>query len=69
MFNKALVGATIALVGSGIMGAAPADADPNLSGTQPNPFSTLSCSRQGCASPTGSRDADIFSGVWDGLHS
>lgn len=38
-----LVGAAIAL-GAGVAGAAPANADPNAIGTNPNPFSALSCS-------------------------
>jgi hypothetical protein len=65
--TKILVSAAIAL-GLGFAGAAPASADPNAVGTDPNPFGTLRCSCQETApadSPT-LRD-EINRGYREGL--
>jgi hypothetical protein len=43
--QKMLAGAAVVL-GSCVVMAAPANADPNPSGTQPNPFAGLTCSCQ-----------------------
>ena len=40
LIAKILVGSAIAL---GAWGAVPASADPNQSGTDPNPFGSLTC--------------------------
>ncbi len=50
--TKMLVSAAIVL-GFGVVGAAPAGAEPNTVGTAPNPFGTLGCSCQETA-PAGS---------------
>ena len=52
VITKILVSAAIALV-CGVAGAAPASAGPNVSSTDPNPFSGLSCDCQETA-PAGS---------------
>ena len=52
VITKLLVSAAIAL-GCGVAVAAPASADPNAFGTEPNPFSGLSCSCRETA-PVGS---------------
>ena len=44
MIAKFVVGA--AIVFSSLVGAAPAGAEPNSSGTEPNPFSSLTCDCQ-----------------------
>jgi hypothetical protein len=64
---KILVTAAIA-VGFGVVGAAPASADPNPAGTDPNPFGTLGCSCRDSA-PAGSPQArdDIDRGIREGL--
>ena len=64
---KILVTAAIA-VGFGVVGAAPASADPNAAGIDPNPFGTLGCSCRDSA-PAGSPQArdDIDRGIREGL--
>ena len=64
--TKVLVSAAIA-VGFLIGGAAQASADPNAFGTDPNPFSGFSASRQETA-PAGSpaRSAEINRGLREG---
>ena len=52
VITKLLVSAAIAL-GSGVVGAAPASADPNTVGAEPNPFGTFGCSCRETA-PAGS---------------
>ena len=52
VITKTLVSAAIVL-GSGVVAAAPASAEPNTVGTGPNPYSTLRCSCQETA-PAGS---------------
>jgi hypothetical protein len=49
VITKIMVSAAIAL-GASVGGAAPASADPNPIGTEPNPFGALSCSCQETAS-------------------
>ena len=61
--TKMLVGAAVVL-GSCVAGAAPASADPNPSGTQPNPFTGLTCNCQqtdkgGGPAPTAELDRGI----------
>jgi hypothetical protein len=65
MITKILISAAIAL-GSLVGGAAPASADPNPLGTDPNPFSALSCSCQETA-PAGSVGEEIERGIRNGL--
>jgi len=50
MITKMLVSAAIVL-GSLVVGAAPASADPNSAGTGPNPFGGLSCNCRETAPP------------------
>jgi hypothetical protein len=50
MITKVLVSAAIVL-GSVVVGAAPASADANSAGTDPNPFGVLSCSCRETAPP------------------
>jgi hypothetical protein len=52
LITKAMIGAAIVL-GSCVVAAAPASADPNPSDTDPNPFGALTCSCQETA-PAGS---------------
>ena len=67
MITKILVSAAIA-VGSAVVGAAPASADPHAIGANPNPFSTLSCNCRETA-PTGSPALleEIARGIRKGL--
>ena len=67
VIRKILVSAAIA-VGSCVVGAAPATADPNAIGTNPNPFSGLSCNCRQTA-PAGSPAAteEINRGIREGL--
>ena len=63
VITKTLAGAAV-ILGSCVVGAAPANADPNPSGTQPNPFAGLTCSCQpkaptGSAVPAGELDRGI----------
>src|ERR1700745_3010127 len=64
---KILVSAAIAL-GFGVLGAAPASANPDTAGTDPNPFGTLGCNCRESA-PAGSAQAreDIDRGIREGL--
>jgi hypothetical protein len=45
LLTNLLVGAAV-VVGSSVAAATPAGADPNPSGTQPNPFAGLTCNCQ-----------------------
>lgn len=67
VITKLLVSGAIAL-GSCVVAAAPAGADPNQIGPDPNPFSALSCSCQGTA-PAGGPDVqeEIGRGLREGL--
>jgi hypothetical protein len=67
LITKTLISAAI-VVGSCVVGAAPASADPNSPANQPNPFSALSCSCQKIASAR--RQAlgeQVDRGIRDGL--
>jgi len=55
MFKKMFACAAIAM-GSLVVGAAPAGADPNPSSAGPNPFAGLTCS---CQSPHPARVPDV----------
>ena len=67
MITKIIVSAAIVL-GSLVVRAAPASADANSAGTNPNPFSTLSCNCRETA-PTGSPALleEIARGIRKGL--
>ena len=67
LIAKILVSTAIGF-GALIVAAAPASADTNTGGTNPNPFSGLSCSCQKTA-PAGSpaAKADIDRGIREGL--
>jgi hypothetical protein len=69
MIRKMLVSTAI-VIGSFAVGVAPANAEPNPNGTQPNPFSSLTCNCQEPA-PAGSSDraAQIERGIRSGLSS
>jgi hypothetical protein len=69
MIRKLLVSAAI-VISSFAVGVAPASADPNRNGTQPNPFNSLTCNCQETA-PAGSSDlaAQIDRGIRSGLSS
>jgi hypothetical protein len=66
--TKTLISAAIVL-GFGVVGAAPASADPDASGTHPNPFSGLSCDCQETVPPdnTALREQEIRRGIQAGL--
>jgi len=65
VITKILVSAAIAL-GSFVVAAAPASADPNaIGGTDPNPFGGLSCSCQETAPPGSSALDEIQRGIRD----
>jgi hypothetical protein len=65
--TKMLVSAAIVL-GPGLWGAAPASADRNSMGTDPNPFGTLSCSCPKSAPADGpALTGDIDRGLREGL--
>ena len=66
--TKILVSAAIA-VGSCVAGAAPASADSNAIGTDPNPFGALSCNCQETAPPGSSALEEIERGIREGLLS
>jgi hypothetical protein len=67
MITKTLVSAAIA-VGACVVAAAPASADPATAGTNPSPFSTLSCSCQKTAPAGGpASTAEIDRGIRNGL--
>ena len=67
VITKILVGVAIVL-GAGVGGAAPASADPDPIGTEPNPFGALSCSCQETASAgSPALRAEIDRGIRAGL--
>jgi hypothetical protein len=67
VITKILVSAAIA-VGSLVGAAAPASAGPNPSGTEPNPFSALSCSCRETAPPGNpALTEEMEKGIWGGL--
>jgi hypothetical protein len=64
---KILASAAVALA-TGVAGAAPASADSNPAGTNPNPFATLSCSCPQTARPSGpALNDEIDRGIRAGL--
>jgi hypothetical protein len=66
MITKLLVSA--AIVCGSVWGAAPASANPSPSGTEPNPFGSLSCN---CPETTpadnAALNAELDRGLWKGL--
>ena len=63
LFTNLLIGAAV-VFGSCVAAAAPANADPNPSGAQPNPFAGLTCNcrqaaRTGGSVPTAELDRGI----------
>ena len=66
VITKILVSAAIAL-GSWVGVAAPASADPDAIGTDPNPFGALSCDCQETAPSASSALAEIERGIRAGL--
>jgi hypothetical protein len=67
VITKLLVAGAIA-VGSCVGAAAPASADPNSYGTDPNPFGALSCSCQESAPPGGpASTAELNRGIRTGV--
>jgi hypothetical protein len=67
LITKMLVSAAIVL-GSGVVAAAPASADPNPSDIYPNPFGGLTCSCQETAPAGGPvRRDEIDRGIREGL--
>ena len=67
LITKILVSAAIAL-GSWVVGAAPANADENPIGTEPNPFGALGCSCREIAPPGGpAPGAEMERGIRMGL--
>lgn len=68
LITKALISAAI-VIGFCVVGAAPASADPNPSGTHPNPFSGLSCDCQETVPPDNPalREQEIRRGIQAGL--
>jgi hypothetical protein len=65
--TKILVSAAIALA-AGIAGAAPAAADPNAIGLDPNPFGTLGCNCRGTVPSDGPQlRQQINRGMGEGL--
>jgi len=67
MITKILIGAAIALSAC-VWGAAPASGEPNSVGTDPNPFSALSCNCRE-TTPGGSAREEIDRGIQNGLHA
>jgi len=65
MIMKTLVGAAIAL---SAYGTAPAGGEPNPVGTDPNPFSALSCSCQE-TTPAATAREEIDRGIRNGLRA
>jgi hypothetical protein len=67
MITKILFSAAIAL-GAGVAWAAPAGADPNATGTDPNPYGNLGCNCRETA-PAGSPELSekINRGIREGL--
>jgi len=67
LMAKTLISAAI-VVGSCIVGAAPASADPNPASTGSNPFSALSCDCQEAAPPNSpALTQEIHRGIQAGL--
>ena len=67
LIAKTLIGAA-GVVGFCLVGAAPAGADPDPSGTHPNPFGGLSCDcRETTPDNAALRDAEIHRGIQAGL--
>ena len=65
---KIALGAAIVL-GSGVVGAAPAAADPEQWDTHPNPFGGLTCScQQPAPASSPAQRVDLARGIWDGSH-
>ena len=67
MITKIAVGAAIALAAY-VLGTATAGAEPNPIGTDPNPFSALSCNCRE-TTPGGSAREEIYRGIQNGLHA
>jgi len=66
MITKMLVSA--AILGSLVAGAAPVSADPSQSGTDPNPFRSLSCNCQETTPADGpALTGELNRGIWKGL--
>jgi hypothetical protein len=65
MITKMLVSA--AILGSVVVGAAPANAEPNQSGADPNPFGSLSCNCQQTTPPGPSVSQELDRGIQAGL--
>jgi hypothetical protein len=68
LITKTLISAAI-VIGFCVVGAAPASADPDPSGTHPNPFSGLSCDCQETVPPDNPalREQEIRRGIQAGL--
>ena len=67
MITKMVVSAAIVLGALGL-GAAPAGADPNQSGTDPNPFGSLTCNCQETTPPGGpALTGELNRGISKGL--
>jgi hypothetical protein len=66
MITKLLVGAAI-VVSALVVGSAPADAAPSTSGSDPNPFGSLTCNCQEPASVGGQVETQELAGLRDGL--
>lgn len=66
LITKIIVSAAVVL-GSCVVGLAPARADTDPSDTQPNPFSAIGC---GCQEPglAGVPTAELDRGIRDGAH-
>jgi hypothetical protein len=66
LFTRTLIGAAI-VVGSCVVGAAPASADTGPSGTDPNPFGGLSCNCRETAPPgSPALKAEVDRGLGEG---
>lgn len=66
MITKMLVSA--AILGSLVVGVAPANADPSQSGTDPNPFGSLTCNCQETTPADGpALTGELNRGIWKGL--
>jgi hypothetical protein len=62
MIRRMLASAAIVL-GSLAVGVAPASAEPNSDGTQPNPFSSLTCNCQEAPAGGPALEAEIGRGI------
>jgi hypothetical protein len=66
MITKLLVSA--AMVYGSVWGAVPASADPSPSGTEPNPFGSLTCNCQETTpADSAALSAELDRGLWRGL--